>query len=239
MAANTVTAIDFIKKSAALYADSLYHFRECHDLCVQSGLFTKPEVLEVDVCAINFRELGLESVTVAKMTSVQWLDSVIMLYKNLGTLAESDIKSMQDLLSGQARELSSIYTVIAAWSKSITGQFLKANADITKESGVFKQRFQNALDKAKKIEEAANKQAEAAAKALKEIQNHGKKLHPSRLTLPLTPFSPLTNIGKAVTDGVAEARKLDELARKRLLEAEEKLKEAEKNNQKAKVCHQY
>ena len=58
--------LELIWQSHALYADILYSFKECHDLCMNSKLFADDIILQVDQCAVDFRQLSLDTVTVAK-----------------------------------------------------------------------------------------------------------------------------------------------------------------------------
>ena len=46
-----------------------------HDVCVESGLYSRDVILKVDECAVDFRRLSLDSVSVAKRGSDQWLDN--------------------------------------------------------------------------------------------------------------------------------------------------------------------
>ena len=67
------TGLDLTWESRSLYAEILFCFRECHDICVQSKLFSDETILAVDQCGVDFRQLSLDTVSVAKRVSNQWL----------------------------------------------------------------------------------------------------------------------------------------------------------------------
>ena len=130
----TTNGLDLIWESRALYADILFSFRECHDLCVSSGLFTKEIILQVDQCAVDFRQLSLDTVTVAKRVSNQWLGSATTFFENIDYVDKPE--KMLKLLGNQPRELARCFKVIAAWARDLGGRFYEAQGGIIKEAKV-------------------------------------------------------------------------------------------------------
>ncbi len=99
----TVSGVDLIKNSKTLFKIILYNFRVVHNLCKESGLFSKESLLELDTVAITFREMGRDTATVARMVANQWLDSTIFFYKKINDFGVDELKSTLALLGEQAK----------------------------------------------------------------------------------------------------------------------------------------
>ena len=229
--------VQLIKNSGALFAETLHQFRVCHDLLVASGLFSKEEILDMDQCAIVFRDLGLKTTTLANVTSSQWLDTVVLYYENLKDFSASESKQMQGQLTKQAGDLTKAFLVISAWANHLSKQFHKTGTDAIKESEEIEKRFEAALSKANEIQQAAEEQAKKATKAYEDAEAAAKKHHITNFSIHPAASTKL-EIGHKVIDHkdpVSEAHKLKEIADEKLQEANQKLKGAKTNEEKAKV----
>lgn len=126
----------------------LYCFRECHDLCVKSGLFTNDVILQVDQCAI---------------VSNQWLDSAITFFENIGDFEKTDRVEMLHLLGVQARELAKCFKVIAAWARDLAGRFHTAQDGTLKEVKEFTEAFEDAVQRAQDVKGQISRELERAS----------------------------------------------------------------------------
>ena len=68
------TGLDLIWESRSLYAEILFCFRECHDICVHSKLFSDETILAVDQCGARGPQLRI-FVDVIRNLFESWLDS--------------------------------------------------------------------------------------------------------------------------------------------------------------------
>ena len=143
--------LDLIWESRSLYAEILFSFRECHDVCVSSKLFGNDIILQIDQCAVDFRQLSFDTVTIAKRVSNQWLDSAIAFFENIDDV--DDPKEMLQLLGSQARELAQCFKLIAAWARNLAARFHAAQDDTIREAKEFKQAFEAAQRQAESVKE--------------------------------------------------------------------------------------
>ena len=227
--------LDLIWESRALYADILYCFRECHDLCVSSGLFSNDIILKVDQCAVDFRQMSLDTVTVAKRVSNQWLDTAIAFFENIDDV--DDPKEMLILLGNQARELARCFKIIAAWARDLGGRFHQAQDGTIKEAEEFKKRFEAAKKSAEEVEKQAKAQLEKARKHREEAQSTEDKWKTSRIALAWNPIGlAVTSIGCSVAESRrAEASKLEQKANDELRKAQDDLQKKASEKEKAEV----
>ncbi len=227
--------LDQIWESRALYADILFSFRECHDLCVQSKLFTKEIILQIDQCAVDFRQLSLDTVSIAKRVSNQWLDSTLTFYENIDDV--DDPKEMLILLGNQARDLGYCFKIIAAWARDLSGRFHEAQDGTIKEAEEFKAAFKAASERAKKFQEELDVAHDKAEKRRENAKSVEEKWNTARLAVSWIPIGlVVTSIGCSVAQSkVAEASKLEEEAAERLRKAKEELDKKTSQREKAEV----
>ena len=235
----SVSGIDLIKSSKALFSNILYHFREIHDLCKQSHLYSDHSIIEIDTIAIAFRKLGRDTATVATVVSNQWLDSTIMFYQNIADFGADDLKSMLILLGGQAKELSKIFKVIAKWSAWMAAEFHDAQTDTVKDVKAFKDKFEKALKEAKKVEKAAEETVARAKNTLAEKRSEEEHW---RVVAAATSWIPLVDIGTmikyhATQEEYFDAEHAEDQAEDKLDAAKEKLSKAQTDNARAQVIH--
>ena len=228
--------LDLIWQSRALYADILFCFRECHDLCVSSELFTDDIILQVDQCAVDFRQLSLDTVTVAKRVSNQWLDTAIVFFENIDDV--DDPTEMLTLLGNQARELARCFKIIAAWARDLGGRFHEAQGGTIKEAEEFKKAFEAAVERAEDVKRQVAAQYAKAAKRREEAQQTEDKWKTARVVVAWNPIGlAVTSIGSSIAEKkTAEASKLEREAQEKLRQSDEELKSKRSQNEKAKVC---
>ena len=216
-------------------ADILSSFQQCHDLCVQSRLFSDDIILQIDKCAVDFRQLSLDTVTVIERVSNQWLDEVITLFKSIDTIDDPP-KSLV-LLGEQARDFARCFKIIAAWARDICAKFHQAQDDTIKEAKEFKASFKAAVDRAKRFEEEVDEQHTRAEKCRKDAKSTEDKWRTARLALFWSPLALVTtSIGTSAAESrVAEASKRESRAAEELWKAKEDLHKKESQNEKAKV----
>ena len=195
----------------------------------------KKSFYQIDQCAVDFRQLSLDTVTVAKRVSNQWLDSTITFYENIDDV--DDPKEMLILLGNQARDLGHCFKVIAAWARDLGGRFHEAQDGTIKEAEEFKAAFKAASEKAKKLQKELDAEHAKAEKRRKDAKSVEDKWNTARLAVSWTPIGlVVTNIGCSVAKSkVAVASKLEEEAAERLRKAQEELEKKKSQGEKAEV----
>jgi hypothetical protein len=226
--------LDLIWESRAVFAEIMASYRECHELLVSSELFSDEAILKIDECAIDFRQMALDTVLVAKRVSEQWLTTTIAFFENLDKV--EDPKPMLLLLGSQAKELGHCFSVIAAWARDLAGRFRDAQTSTTGEEEGFLQKFQEALDNAKDVEEQLEQEYENAKKAREDAQSTAEKWHTASLIISWIPIGALvTGIGSLVADKqVVQARNLEMAAKNKLQNSMKELEKRTQQNEKAK-----
>lgn len=229
--------LDLIWESRALYADILYCFRECHDLCANSGLFNKETILKVDQCAIDFRQMSLDTVTVAKRVSNQWLDSAIVFFENMKDLDKSDRIEMLQLLGGQARELAQCFKVIAEWARDLGGRFHEAQGGTIQEAEEFKQKFEEAVQEAEEVKAQIERQLNEAAKLRSEAEAYENKWKTAQVAVSWIPIGAVvTGIGASVAaKQTAKANEMEREATANLRKSEQELNKRKSEKERAEV----
>ena len=227
--------LELIWKSEQSYADILSSFRECHDLCVGSKLFSDDIISTVDQCAVDFRLLSLDSVSIAKRVSNQWLDMALLTFENL-----KDIESPEDmfeLLGKQARELSCCFKVIAAWAGDLGERFHQAHDGTIKESEGLKKVFEKAMEEKKESVETLKKKRHDITKDRQECQ---QRVDSFRSRLEATPIPKLRDVFRnhllpSAENKLSEARKTEQMLDEDIRKAEEDFKVKRTQNDKAEV----
>lgn len=235
LSGETNEGLDFIWESRTLYADILYSFRECHDVCLHSELFTKGIILKIDQCAVDFRQLSFDTVTIAKSVSNQWLDVAITFFENIDDA--DDPKEMLKLLGDQAREIAQCFKLIAAWAGNIAGRFHEAQDGIIKEA---KQAYEAAQKEAEYIQQVA-KEEYARAERLRNAEHSEGEWKTAQAFLSWIPLvsqvsQMMTAPGVALAkERVAKASELEAEARDKLRKTDQELQQKRSQNKKAQV----
>ena len=104
----------------ASYASSLHRFSEFHDIC-QKGQFLSYEIMwKVEECAVDIRQLSIDSISVANKVSKEWIDSTVVFFEGIDDV--DDPKAVLELLGKQAREIGECYRKIAGWARDLAGR---------------------------------------------------------------------------------------------------------------------
>ncbi len=161
-------ALDAIVTSEETYSNVLSLFQENHDQCVNSGFFPPETLLEVDACGVNFRSLGLGTISVATVVSNQWIDMVVLFFQyfsDYGSSAKDEFKR----LGRQAKELGKLFEVLEVWCRKLAGRIHTTYEKVQDDVSDFKVAF------AKEVQDAdldlkAAKNAVEAKKADYEVK---------------------------------------------------------------------
>ena len=234
-----VNGLDLIWESRSLYAEILYCFRECHDICLSSGLFKPDTILQIDQCGVDFRQLSLDTCTVAQRVSTQWLDVAIGFFESIDEIEDpEERKEMLLLLSSQARELAVCFKLIAAWARDLSARFHTAQDGTIQEVEDFKSRFAEAEKRIKAVKEKAEKEYQNFKKKLEDAQDTEYKWKISLISLSWNPIGAVvTGIGHAVASKKLEsAEKMEAEAAESLRKASAEFEKLTSENARAKVC---
>ena len=229
--------LDLIWESRLIFAEILFCFRECHDLCVESGLFGHDVILKVDQCAVDFRRLSLDSVSVAKRVSNQWLDTALATFENIES--EKNPKAMLELLGKQAKELSRCFKVFAAWARDLALRFHKAQDGTIKEAEEFKKYFAKAYEDAQAECERLQSEFQRASEIREKSDEAKSSLTSQRMQVTFNPVKYfVSRVGSSMADSRSvEANRLEREANDALREAKENLQQKTTDNKKAKVLY--
>ncbi len=149
--------IQALQRNGEYYSEVLSLFQQNHDQCVSSEFFPQETITEIDACGLNFRKLGLESISVAKAVSAQWISNVLILYKYIGDYPIEDIKSQLVLLGGQAKELGRLFQVLEEWARYVAGRIHSLYKQIEVDIEDFKAAFSREVEDADlKLSQARN-----------------------------------------------------------------------------------
>ena len=229
------TGLELIWESRTLFYEILFCFRECHDICVKSELFTDETILAVGQCADDFRQLSMDTVSIAKRVSNQWLNAAIDFFENIDDV--DNPQEMLKLLGDQARELAQCFKLIAAWARDLGGRFHKAHDGTIKEAKEFELEFEAAVERAESVKKQAEENLDKAKKLHKEAQQTEDMWKTWKIALAWIPISFIVTVpGTAAAEKeTAEASKLEAKSSKRLRESEQEMDERMSENKKAKV----
>ena len=224
--------------SMGLSRDIMYKFKECHDLCEKSGLFSSQVTLKVDSCAVGFRQMCVKTVAVAEVFSYQWVDSTIKFYRSVRSGSRSNAEKTVVLLGKQAKEISKMFQIIADWARDLSRQFYEVQDDIRDEADEFTERCEEAVEDAETARTYRARQRNRAAYLRREAQNTEGNWKTAQAALFWNPIGLIvTSIGSAVaTDKTDEARRLENEAEDKLRVAERNLSRRETDEERAKVA---
>ena len=227
--------LDLIWESRSLYAEILFCFRECHDVCVQSKLFKDDTILAIDQCAVDFRQLSFDTVSIAKRVSNQWLDVAIAFFENIDDA--DNPQEMLKLLGDQARELAQCFKLIGAWARDLGGRFHKAQDGTIKEAEEFKREFAAAVDRAESVRKQALEKLNKAEKLRQKAQQTEDTWKAWKVGLAWVPISLfVTGPGTSAAEKkTVEASKLEGKANEELRKNKHELEKRKSQNEKAKV----
>ena len=199
--------LEGICKSQSLYASILYSFRECHDLCVSSKLFSEEIIRRIDQCAVNFRQLSVDTVTVAKRFSNQFLNLATLFYGDMDL--DGNPKKTLRHLSDQARDLAKCFKIISQWAAKLCSIFHKVRGDTITEAKKFKKMFTDAENEAKSAERYAKSEHETAQSLYREAKEAADKWKTAQAA---TSWIPIGFVVTSIGSSVAESKRLEAIA---------------------------
>ena len=142
----TVFGVELLNQFKELSTAALAKFREYHDLCVKSGFISEKTVQEMNMCATGYRMMALSTVKIAKTVSIQWIDSILLFYKNISGLNRDKIVEHLKTLGGQGKQLGLVFKVIAAWSRDLAGNLHKVSVSTYDEAESCLEGFKRELE---------------------------------------------------------------------------------------------
>ena len=226
--------LNILKKVQALHADAVSSFRECHNLCVSSKLFSRDTIKLVDQCAYNFRLLSLSTVTVSEKVS-GWMRQTITFFKYINSEASPKQKYIE--IAKKAKDIAKCFKVIAAWGRVVSGKLHEAQDCLKEEVDEFQQEFEAAEQEAKYAEERKKEKYRKAAR----IRAHAEATERAwKAALEETEWSPIggaiAGIGTAViSNNTSEAVSLEQDAKEEYDRASKRLRKRTREYNKAKV----
>ena len=235
------TGLDLIWESRLVFAEIFLCFRECHDLCEESGFFDHDAIVKVDECAVDFRRLSLDSVSVAKRVSDQWLDTALITFENIQDIENP--KAMFELLGDQAKELSRCFKVIASWARDLAARFHAAQNCLMKEADEFKRYYENVYKEAEaELRDLQWKmqEIEASQQLDKRVDKGSSKRKEATYFNPFKFFKRRAGSSRGSSDSVKANNRLkpEQLKQEEdaaVQEAREKLQGKRTHNERAKV----
>ena len=231
----TTNGFDLFPQSQDLFAEILFNFRECHDLCVNSGLFTNDVILQIDQCAVDFRQMSIDTVAIAKRMSVVWLDTAIMIFENIDDI--DDPKEVLSVLGTEAGELAKCFHVVAALARDIAARFHHAQGGTIKEAEEFKKSFEKAQESASNVKQQLEKHHAKVQYLHWEAESRQESWEIARIALAwLPPAFITTTIGCKFSEmRRVDAQDIERRAAEKLRKSEEELRKKTAENEKAKV----
>jgi hypothetical protein len=229
-----INGVDLMREARPLFDQLLYSFRECHEVCFDSNLFSTETILEVDQCAIDFRQMSLTTITIATRLSSQWLSTALMVFQNIDKIVSPT--EMILLLGRQAQDLAQCFKVISAWANDLGKRFDQAQDDTIRNVKEFKILFQEALDRAEDVKKQIQEEYKRASALREEAEANENKWAIARVALIWCPIGLfVTSIGaKKAGEKLAEAREIEKKAAEMLRKVRNELQEKKSQNDKAK-----
>ena len=228
-------ALAYMCESRVAFGDILFLFRQCHDVCEQSGLFQKNTIMKIDQCGVDFRQLSLDTATIARKVSSMWLDLALVLFKNIDDV--EDPREMLQLLGSQAGELAMCFRTISGWAREISGRIHDAIGSSVREAEVFKREYSIAQERAEGIEKEMQTNLSKAQKRYEKALGEKKLWNFALLMSCRNPVAIIvTSIGSIIAwKKTITARELERKADEELATAATQMAECKDENAKAQV----
>ena len=225
--------LDMMWNSQELIVDIVFSFREFRDLCIHSQLFSSDVILQIDQCAIDFRQLSSITVTVAKRVSNVWLDTAILFFEHIDSFDKPS--EMLILLGDQAQEFAICFKIIAAWARHLAAKFHETQDETIQEVEEFRVKFESAVVVATESKEQRQKEYKLATEhriKAEEIEYSHKKRESEG---GLLSFFTSTIRAMFSERRTGELLIKERMVNNKLAEAVKKLQEVKSRNEKAKV----
>ena len=207
--------LDLLYQSKELYAETLFKFRECHDLCISSGLFRKEILLQIAQCALHFHQMCNNTGNIARTVSHQWLDSSISFFENISRVRKP--KETLSLLGRQAKEIGQCFKIIALWTRDIAAKFHDALNNTMREAEECKRRCHDAELRAEEVRSQLRKQREskrAIRKKAEDTEEAWKIARIATIWVPVSLF--VTQVGCSIAEN--RRKKASEIEKKTTVE---------------------
>ena len=226
--------LNVLKKAQALHVDAVSSFRECHNLCVSSKLFSHDTMKQVDQCAYDFRQLSLSTVTVSEKVS-GWMSQTINFFKYINSEANPKQKYIE--IARKAKDIAKGFKVIAAWGRGVSAKLHKMQGCLNDEVDEFQKEFEAAEREAEYAEQRKREKYQRAARIRADAQASERKW---KTALAATWWNPIglavTGIGSAVSSSnTSEAVSLEQDAKEEYDRASERLRKRTREYNLAKV----
>jgi hypothetical protein len=227
--------LEILWELRVVFADIMHSFRECHDLCIRSGLFSEEAILKIDECALEFRHLTHSAGIIAKQVSNQWLSSTISFFENIDDY--NDPKAMLVRLGTQAKELARCFQVIAAWARDLAGRFHDAQRSTSEESAGFTDRFEQAVQSASTTKSQLEEDLRKARVYREGVEDTRDDLRTTTLALIWFPFASIaTGSGwAAIQHKLEDAREMEDETYRKLQNAQTDLEQKISQKEKAEL----
>ena len=217
----TVFGVELLNQFKELSTAALAKFREYHDLCVKSGFISEKTVQEMNMCATGYRMMALSTVKIAKTVSNQWIDSILLFYKNISGLNRDKIVEHLKILGGQGKQLGLVFKVIAAWSRDLAGNLHKVSVSTYDEAESCLEGFKRELEYDQQRIREARENIKSVVEEYKAAVERAEEW--SIATFGIPPH-------------VIPSSAPVEEARERLVKEVQKFEATESKEQKAEVC---
>ena len=217
----TVFGVELLNQFKELSTAALAKFREYHDLCVKSGFISEKTVQEMNMCATGYRMMALSTVKIAKTVSNQWIDSILLFYKNISGLNRDKIAEHLKTLGGQGKQLGLVFKVIAAWSRDLAGNLHKVSVSTYDEAESCLEGFKRELEYDQQSIREARENIRSVVKEYKAALERAEEWSIATFGMP--------------SDVIPSSAPVEE-ARERLAKEVQKFEATESKEQKAEVC---
>ncbi len=181
------TDAEMFAKMKDYYKLTLSKFQKFHDLIREApDLYTKETIIHVDTVASSFRDMGKESSSITRKAASGYLNIAIIFYQTIETLDTENIMTMLTLIGGQVKQFEKVFKAIFVWGGWLSGQFLEIHDEMLAEVPTYKDRYAEAVAKAKKAMDSASdilQKAKTDLKASKDSAEHWKKLAHAKLLI--------------------------------------------------------
>jgi len=119
---------ELFKNSPAVYQQVLMQFIMCRDSCLNtsSEILKSDTLIKIDQCAIDFRHMAMQTVTLADSWAALWCKTCLLFFRNIDNVTNYDKVLAQ--ISNQTRDLSLGFKVIGQWCRELAGRIHEAKS---------------------------------------------------------------------------------------------------------------
>lgn len=153
--ANT-DGLEVLRWSLEYFKYGLIQFRVCHDFCLPSGLLDSEATINLDQCAIDFRQLSICVASLAEKIASLWCTTCVMFYKNFDKISGNPSKIL-DNMANQAKDLNLGFEHIKTQSGSLVNKFSTIECHKLPVHQQFVKMFEDKSDTAVKEEQLIEK----------------------------------------------------------------------------------